>query len=209
MDFTAIDFETANYQRESACQLAAVRVESGQVVDRQVWLIRPRPFFFSYRNIAIHGIEPHQVEDEPEFGELWPRISHHFDSTCLVAHNAPFDIGVLVACLKAHSLCVPEFQFTCTRMISRAVWPGQSGYGLKRIADSLGIQFKHHDALEDAEACARILLAAAGKSATANLEELESQYRLHRGQANATEYRGAKKDSRRRTIFPTHLEGLR
>jgi DNA polymerase III subunit epsilon len=34
MDFTAIDFETANNGRHSACQLAAVKVRGGKIVDR-------------------------------------------------------------------------------------------------------------------------------------------------------------------------------
>jgi DNA polymerase III epsilon subunit-like protein len=35
MDFTAIDFETANQRRDSACQLAAVVGRGGQLVDRR------------------------------------------------------------------------------------------------------------------------------------------------------------------------------
>lgn len=193
MDFTAIDFETANHRRDSACQLAAVVVRNGQVVDRHMWMIKPRPFYFSPRNIDVHGIRPSQVEREPEFGELWETIAPHLTGTCLVAHNAPFDLGVLLECIKVHGHAVPPLQFTCTRLIARAAWPGRSGYGLKPIAEWLGIQFRHHDALEDSVACARILLAAAATTSSESLEQLETKLKLARGHASETGYQGATK----------------
>jgi len=198
MDFTAIDFETANQRRDSACQLAAVVVRGGQIVDRQMWLIRPKPFYFSPRNIDVHGIRPEAVAQKPEFGELWKDIGPYVQADCLVAHNAPFDIGVLTGCLNAHDVTVPSLHFTCTRLIARAAWPGQSGYGLKRIADWLGIQFRHHDALEDSVACARILLAAAATAGATTLDQLEEKLSLSRGIVNEDGYQGAKKRTRAR-----------
>jgi DNA polymerase-3 subunit epsilon len=52
--FAAIDFETADYGRDSACAVAVVRVEGRVVVDRVRYYIRPprRHFVFSY----LHGI---------------------------------------------------------------------------------------------------------------------------------------------------------
>jgi len=200
MDFTAIDFETANQRRDSACQLAAVVVRGGQIVERQMWLIRPKPFYFSPRNIDVHGIRPEDVAQEPEFGELWNKIAPYLQAGCLVAHNAPFDIGVLTGCLTSHHKTVPNLQFTCTRLIARAAWPGQSGYGLKRIADWLGIQFRHHDALEDSVACGRILLAAAATVGAATLDQLESKLKLSRGFVNHEGYHGAKKVARARRV---------
>ena len=39
--FVAIDFETADYGRDSACALALVRVEAGVIVQRAVHYSRP------------------------------------------------------------------------------------------------------------------------------------------------------------------------
>ena len=64
-DFTAIDFETASHQPDSACQLGAVVVRNGQLVDQFMWMIRPQPLHFSKSNIRIHGITPAQVREEP------------------------------------------------------------------------------------------------------------------------------------------------
>jgi DNA polymerase-3 subunit epsilon len=41
MNFLALDFETANYYRDSACALGLVRVENNEIVDRASFLIRP------------------------------------------------------------------------------------------------------------------------------------------------------------------------
>jgi DNA polymerase-3 subunit epsilon len=41
LDFTAIDFETANSSSASACSVGLVKVQDGRVVDREYWLIKP------------------------------------------------------------------------------------------------------------------------------------------------------------------------
>lgn len=199
MDFTAIDFETASRRQDSACQLAAVVVRGGQIVDSAAWLIRPEPCFFSRTNIQIHGITPDRVRDRPVFGELWPEISAKLGGDCLVAHNASFDLGVLLACLRAHHQSVPELHFTCTRAIARRTWPGRQRYGLKPLADWLGVRFQHHDALEDSIACAKLLLAAGIDRGSKSVAALEGQLRLSRGAAGDWGYRGPGRVGVRRT----------
>ena len=41
LDFTAIDFETAYYRKESACSIGLVRFRDGEAVDSFYSLIRP------------------------------------------------------------------------------------------------------------------------------------------------------------------------
>ena len=190
MDFTAIDFETASHRRDSACQLAAVVVRGGEIVASESWLIRPVPLYFSASNIRIHGITPERVAGEPAFGECWPEIASRLGDDCLVAHNAGFDIGVLLACLRAHRQTIPELGFACTRAIARRVWPGRRGYGLKPLSDWLGTRFRHHDALEDSIACAKILLAAGIAKDARDVASLESACGLSRGRAGPWGYQG-------------------
>ena len=70
--FIAIDFETADFQPDSACAVALVRVEGSRIVHRSHFLIRPprQRFIFSY----LHGITWEMVAGEPTFGELWPEL---------------------------------------------------------------------------------------------------------------------------------------
>lgn len=203
-DFTAIDFETANRRPDSACQLAAVTVRNGQIVDQTMWMIRPEPFYFSSANIQIHGITPQAVHAESTFGDLWPEIAEKLGDDCIVAHNAGFDVGVLLGCLRAHQQPIPEMHFTCTRAIARRTWPQHRRYGLKPLSNWLGVQFRHHDALEDSIACAKILLAAGIDQEADSLEDLEKRLRLRRGQAGTWGLRspGSTRTRRRQRAAP-------
>ncbi len=191
MDFTALDFETANHRRDSACQIGIAVVRDSKIVDRGCWLIRPEPLSFNLRNIEVHGIRPHQVQKEPCFGELWSTLQPYLATDCLIAHNASFDMGVLLSCLQSHRCTVPRIEFNCTRLISRATWPGRPGYGLKPLSTWLGVRFQHHDALEDAVACAKVLLAAAISKEASSLAELEHKLRLQRGWIDSDGYQAA------------------
>jgi DNA polymerase III subunit epsilon len=156
-NFAAIDFETANYQRDSACSLAIIRVENDALVKRSYFLIRPprREFVFTY----IHGIEWKDVQDQPCFAELWPQLEECLRGLdFIVAHNAPFDKGVLAACCRNAQLPAPKYPFHCTVKLARQTW-GLTRANLPTVCQHLGIPLNHHNALSDAEACARIALA--------------------------------------------------
>ena len=198
-DFTAIDFETASHQPDSACQLGAVVVRNGQLVDQFMWMIRPQPLHFSKSNIRIHGITPAQVREEPTFGEIWSDICDKLGDDCLVAHNASFDIKVLLACLRTHGQSIPELHFTCTRAIARRTWPHHRRYGLKPLSNWLGIRFQHHDALEDSIACAKILIAAGIDREATSLDHLEKSLKLKRGKAGSWGYQGPSGKSGKRS----------
>jgi DNA polymerase-3 subunit epsilon len=154
--FTAIDFETADYRRDSACAVAAVCVENKRIVHRYHTLIRPprRTFVFTY----LHGISWDDVRDGPAFAEIWPELRDLISrSDFLVAHNAGFDRSVLSACCEAAGLTATEQSFVCTIQLARQVW-SLSSYALPAVCEHLGIPLRHHDALSDAEACARIAI---------------------------------------------------
>lgn len=156
--FTAIDFETASYQRTSACQLGVVVVEKGGIVDSRSWLIKPPSplFHFTY----IHGITYDMVRQQPTFQELWPSIQPYIANKTLAAHNATFDISVLVAVLNHYKLEVPAFQVIDSLTVARKAWPGLSNHKLNTVASHLCCELQHHDAASDARACAEILLRA-------------------------------------------------
>jgi len=158
--FVALDFETADYGRDSACAVALVRVEGDSITRRAARLIRPprRYFEFTY----IHGITWSQVKDEPSFGEVWPELSPLLDgASMLVAHNASFDRRVLETCCEAARLEAPALPFECTMKLARKVWSLRPTR-LPDVCRHLGIPLNHHDAASDAEACAHIVLAAGG-----------------------------------------------
>jgi DNA polymerase-3 subunit epsilon len=78
----------------------------------------------------------------------------------LAAHNASFDRSVLETCCAAAGLRPPSLAFRCSMQLARSTW-GLRPTTLPAVCAHLGIPLQHHDALSDAEACARVLLAAA------------------------------------------------
>jgi len=156
--FTAIDFETANCYRNSACAVGVVRVRRGRIVERAYHLIRPpfRRFDFT----GIHGIEWGTVSREPSFARVWRTIAGFFeDIDFLAAHFAPFDRSVLRACCAYYGLEMPAVPFLCTMQLARSTW-GIRPTRLPDVADYLGLPLRHHDAASDAEVCAKIALTA-------------------------------------------------
>jgi DNA polymerase-3 subunit epsilon len=115
MNFVAIDFETANERRSSPCALATVSVQEGQIVDKELWLIRPPELYFNPYNTKIHGICEDDVRDKPEFSDLWDTVRFHLEGNIVLAHNATFDMGVLGQTLDAYGIAYPELNFVCTR----------------------------------------------------------------------------------------------
>lgn len=159
MNFYAIDFETANYARHSACSLAIVKVENSQIVDTFYTLIQPETSFF-WKNIQIHGIHPKDVAQAPKFPEVWARIQPYFqENHLIVAHNASFDCSVLSGCLAHYQLTQPTYRSLCTVKTSRALYPSMPNHQLQTVCEQLDISLEqHHNALADSYACAEILL---------------------------------------------------
>jgi DNA polymerase-3 subunit epsilon len=189
MDFVAIDFETANKRPDSACQLAAVVVQNSEIVAQQEWLIRPPRNYFSPRNISIHGISPSVVARSPKMDSVWQELAPLIDGHVLLAHNARFDMGVLVESLAAYRIICPDIQFQCTRALARSAWPNLDGYGLRVLGDRLAISFQHHDALEDARCCAKIALAIEAETGlSGSLTDLEQALKVTRGSFRAGQF---------------------
>ncbi|MBX9582635.1 MAG: 3'-5' exonuclease [Gemmataceae bacterium] len=156
--FVAIDFETADPGPDSACAVGLVRVEGRHVVHREKVLIRPPRPRVLYT--AIHGITWGMVKDAPAFGEVWPQLLPLLDGAAvLAAHNAPFDRRVLEACCWSAGLPPPDVPFLCTVRLARRRW-GLTPNNLPAVCRRLGIGLVHHDPVSDAEACARIVIAA-------------------------------------------------
>ncbi len=160
-DFVALDFETADNGRDSACAIGLVRVSRGEIVKRTYYLIKPprSRIIFSH----IHGIYWRDVAYEPTFAELWPRLMPEFEDVGFIAaHNAPFDRGVLAACCIAAGVATPIAPFKCTVQLARKAW-NIHPTKLSDVCQRLNIPLNHHHAGSDAEACARIVIAAQQK----------------------------------------------
>lgn len=155
--FTAIDFETMTGARSSACAIGLVKVVNGQIVQKYYSLINPIPDDRETDNSHIHGITREMVKSAPRFKDIWPTIVKITAGSILVAHNAKFDESVWNEQL-AYYRCTQnpsQFQFLCTYQMT--------GLSLEDACAKHNINMgNHHDALDDALACAKVMLAESG-----------------------------------------------
>ena len=157
----AIDFETANEERGSACSVGLAWIEEGRVVRVEERLIRPKSMRFSGFNIAIHGIRPEHVADAPEFPEVMDEFADDFDGATMIAHNAAFDFSVWRSALDQYRQRYPVLSYLCSVKLAQRHWPHLTSHKLNVVASHLGLRFVHHNAAEDAAMCAQAAIAIA------------------------------------------------
>jgi DNA polymerase-3 subunit epsilon len=174
LNFTAIDFETANSKRGSVCAVGLAKVQDGVVVGSASWLIKPPRSVgeFAPRNIEVHGIRPGDVRTAPRWPESLQRIQAFAGADPFVAHNASFDRSVLRGACAESGLPVPETAFHCSVQLARRLL-GLESNRLPDVAKALGLgAFRHHDAGSDAETCAAAVVAIARSHALHSLDVL-------------------------------------
>lgn len=164
-DFVALDIEYAD-SIQHICQLGLVVVRNLEIVDRRVWLMRPPGNRYEERCIRVHGITPDMTADAPSFEQTWPEIWEFLKDEHLWAHNAASVEHPVIN--KNIRFCEQDFETVewindSRELYQRPGCPQGSGNGLVQCCMALDIpRGKHHDALDDAEMCARIVIAAAG-----------------------------------------------
>jgi DNA polymerase-3 subunit epsilon len=148
--FTAIDFETANSNPNSICQIGLIRIENGLVVKEVNILVQPPRNYYWSNFIAIHGITPSMTAFSPSFGEVWPIIEPFISNQNVVAHNIGFDNNCLKNTLAHYFIPLPNYKVHCTYRIYKKK--------LSLLCQEHNIFLNHHDALSDANACAELFL---------------------------------------------------
>ena len=164
-NFVAIDFETANGKKSSICSVGIVIVKGGEIVDNFYSLVKPMPNYYAWFCQEVHGLNYENTCDAQEFPDVWAdaqrKIHEYFPyiedgEVPFVAHNKAFDENCLKAVFAAYDIVYPDYEFECTLLKSRKVWP-EGHHNLDIIAGYCGYDLQnHHHALADAEACAVI-----------------------------------------------------
>lgn len=162
MNFVAIDVETANSDMASICQIGIAKFEDGVLVEEWVSLVNPEGHF-NYKNIEVHNIDKSHVESAPIFPEVQDKLKYFLDGAVCVCHTN-FDRASIAKAFDKYSLEPFNIKWIDSCKVARSVWPHESNHKLKVLCEKIGFGFKHHDALQDARACAQVLLAAIKES---------------------------------------------
>jgi DNA polymerase-3 subunit epsilon len=180
MKLLAIDFETANAHPASACSVGLVQFDQGELVYEAHLLIKPpaRYAHFDAKNSFIHGIHAEQVLDALTFDQHYRDLEAYMKESILIAHHAPFDIGVLRALSQCYGLVYPTIPYIDSVEIARKVLPFLPNHRLNTVAEYLGIELHHHDALSDARASGLIALNTMVQLNNFDLNHLQAALQL-------------------------------
>ena len=171
LNFTAIDFETANGSRASACALGMVKVRNGEIVERGHWFLRPTDGGgFWPNNVRIHGITEAMVATAPTWSQVHAEIAAFIGDDAIMAHNAGFDLDVFRKTSETAGIASQPFRYACSVKMAQALLPLEN-HKLPTVHAALGFgTFAHHDGLADAEACANITISLAQREGLAEID---------------------------------------
>jgi DNA polymerase-3 subunit epsilon len=173
LDFETTGISPANGDRIT--EVAALRVDGARVVASYVTLVNAGvriPGFIT----ALTGISNAMIADAPPAADVVRALVEFIGGDTVVAHNASFDRGFLLAEAARQGICGREFPSLCTMRLSRRLLPGLASYRLAAVAERLGVHYagRAHRAEADARVAADVLLklveAVAERQATRSLD---------------------------------------
>jgi DNA polymerase-3 subunit epsilon len=157
-----LDFETTGLSPAAGARItevAALRIERGEIVDRFVSLVNCDVYVPSFIT-SLTGITQQMVDSAPCVSQVIPELLRFIGRDALSAHNASFDEKFLLAESRQLGMMPTHSKLICSLKLSRRVFPGLSSYKLGSLSSTLGIRFKGsaHRAEADAEVSAHVLL---------------------------------------------------
>ena len=158
MKFSVIDIEgtDGNASKSRIMEIAVYVYENGQTTDAFSTLVNPGtvPDFYVRK---LTGITPKMLKRAPKFHEIAKRLVEMTEGTVLVAHNAPYDYGMLRKEFKRLGYAFNR-PYLDTVRYSEKLLPGMKAYGLDALTKALRIPVTdRHRAYGDARATLKLL----------------------------------------------------
>ncbi len=169
MRLIMLDTETTGlspYQGDKMVEIGAVAIENRDITQRATFhhILNPE------RNIPaevvrIHGIDDAKVKGKPRFAEVAQDFLDFIQGGTLVIHNAPFDLGFIMAELEACGMPnIHDVPVIDTLEMAKKQFPRQRN-NLDALCDRFEVERGHrqlHGALLDSELLAEVYLAMTG-----------------------------------------------
>lgn len=161
--FVVFDTETTglSVEKDEIVQIGAVRVLNGRIVEGEVFASyvnpgRPIPA----ASTRIHRVTDADVADAPDLDTAMRAFHHFARDAVLVAHNAPFDIGLLRK-READLELSWSHPVLDTVLLSAVVFGATADHSLDALCERLAVELPdelRHTALGDARATAEVLV---------------------------------------------------
>jgi DNA polymerase III subunit epsilon len=146
-----VDIETngMNHQRGRIIEVAAIRIENGEIVDEFQTLLNPDidiPHFIT----KLTGITNSDIADAPTFGDISDDLLQILDGAIFVAHNVRFDYSFLKQEFARVGIAFSPQQL-CTVRLSRALYPEYKSHKLASLIERHNFSYnERHRAYDDA-----------------------------------------------------------
>ena len=160
-DFIALDVETANADVGSICSIGLVHFRAGIIFKSLSILVDPQGPF-DPANVAIHGIRASDVAGKPTMAQVFPVLAQSLNGT-IVTHHSSFHRRAFASAAARYGVAELACFWLDTLAVARRTWrefADAGGFGLANLSRSFAIEFRHHQAEEDARACGLIMLRA-------------------------------------------------
>lgn len=151
--FVVVDFEMANNQLKSICQLGLVVFQDFEIVSQWESLVNPNSDFGFYQS-RVHGLKMEDVQDAPTIEELREDIEK------LIADQVVCSFGMNDFHALNNNFALPSCKWMDVSKVVNRAWPelpkGQRN--LKAVCQEKNIPLpNHHNALGDALATGHVL----------------------------------------------------
>ena len=124
-NFIAIDFETANENKASACSIGVVQFNKTKINKKFESLIRPPKDIDHLRSdfYRIHGISRESYIKSEYFPLVWEKLTEeiNFSNSLVFAHNAGFDLNVLKELFAYYIIKYPTMTYLCTVNLAKLI----------------------------------------------------------------------------------------
>jgi DNA polymerase-3 subunit epsilon len=159
--FAVVDTETTGLEPSDSRLLqvgVVVTLGDGSVLDEWSSYVRAhhwRPGRLGAHH--VHGITRRHLRGGLPLADVLAQLNRRLEGAVFTAHNAPFDLGFLLAAARDANVALAPVPALCTLALARQV-SGARGNRLHQVAERYGIVAGGlHDALADARLCAQVL----------------------------------------------------
>ncbi len=155
--FVIFDIETTGLKpgANKITEIGAIKIKNGEVIDEFQALVNPG-VSIPEKIVKLTGITDDMVKDAPPIDQVLDEFLGFIGDSCLVAHNAGFDMGFIRHFADEMGIVIYNSVID-TLDLSRILLPHLRRHKLNLIAEDLGVTLEnHHRAVDDARATAEI-----------------------------------------------------
>lgn len=175
-----LDVETTGLSAESnsICEVAAIKVLKGEVVDKYHSLVRPH-HKIPYAAFCVHKISDQDLIGAPYFEGIGEKVVEFLSGSILCAYNAGFDLGFINFELKKMKLAQLTEPFLDVLIMARNLVSLKS-YKLESVAAFFNLNFQGDFHRADADAYVTYLIFSKLMQTAKNKHSLEAKQLINR-----------------------------